>query len=198
MTSFDAGVVYDECDDCYHECLRYREFVTVQFLLKPEQLSWLCFSLLEALHISYIWEREILQRIITSSIVNCFCFCHSNPALFTVHTRSYVVWFIFVHFAWDLTFSGQVWLDDKKSQTVRVETVQVGRYSISNETFLRVRNPGFADWTSQSRDRLSTIVGSRNSCMASGITRYWQHQFDLLSLVSLQMTKIPPIQKLWA
>ena len=51
-----------------------------------------------------------------------------------------------VHFASNIYFAGEVWLDDKKSQTVRVETIQVGEplHSKANQSFHRVRNLDFA------------------------------------------------------
>ena len=67
-------------------------------------------------------------------------------------------------------FSGQVWLDDKKSQTVRVESIQVTDCPSWHQRFFRVRS--FVASKNQSLGRLSTIVRSQNSYMASVTTRY--------------------------
>ena len=50
-----------------------------------------------------------------------------------------------VHLASNIFFPGKVWLDDKKSQTVRVETIQVGEtlHSKANQSFPQGQEPGF-------------------------------------------------------
>ena len=50
-----------------------------------------------------------------------------------------------MHHASNIFFPAQVWLDDKKSQTVRVETIQVSAklHCKANQSFSQGQEPGF-------------------------------------------------------